>query len=69
MEQEIKERTVVINVVNLLRMPLRIAPVDTLALVDTGAVASLLSFGLFQKISRTEIEEVTPYYRQFKSAA
>ena len=41
---------------------------DTLALVDTGAVASLISFGLFQKINQAEIEEVTPYYRQFKSA-
>ncbi len=66
--EELEERTVVVNAVNLLRMPLRITPVDTLALVDTGAVASLLSFGLFQKINQTEVEEVTPYYRQFKSA-
>ena len=66
---ELEERTVIVNAVNLLRMPLRISPVDTLALVDTGAVASLLSYGLFQRISRAEVEEVTPYYRQFKSAA
>ncbi len=41
---------------------------DTLALIDTGSVASLLSFELFQKINRAEIEEVEPYYRRFKSA-
>ena len=53
--------------VKLLRIPVRFKGIDTLALVDTGSVASLLAERVYRKISDICIT-VKPTFKSFVSA-
>ena len=55
------------NTVNLLRIPINFKAIGTLALVDTGSVASLLAERIFLKISSDCVRE-KPVFQSFVSA-